>query len=142
MTASLTRSGIAPVGTERRYFNRPGEVTDTPVSRRVPQPRSSVSFAGSPAFRFSDDNPLTSGTYAQSVFRDLPDHVAYVVTELRNVAPGDWDALVETGEVYSVVSHTTTYRVEAPEVFEITDSAGRSSCTLTGQAASNDWMCT
>jgi hypothetical protein len=54
-------------------------------------------------FRFSDANPLTSGTYAQSMFRDLPEHVASVVDDHLFADAATWDALVEFGEVFDFV---------------------------------------
>ncbi len=96
---------------------------------------------GGGRFRFTDDNPVGQGTYAQSMFRELPEHVAYVVTELYRIRPADWDGLVETGEVFEYVSAYEAYRVKASEVFEVTDPDGRTTGSLTGQAAANEWLC-
>lgn len=110
----------------------------------VPEQRSARTVRpgmGGGRFRFTDDNPMGRGTYAESLFRKLPDHVAYVVTELYHMRPVEWDRLVEAGEVFEYVSAHEAYRVKAPEVFEVTDRDGRMTGSLTGQAAANEWLC-
>ncbi|WP_026454107.1 hypothetical protein [Saccharomonospora iraqiensis] len=54
-------------------------------------------------FRFSDENPLTLGPYARDKFGDLPPYIEDVITDVVGLSWGEWDALVDAGEVYSVV---------------------------------------
>lgn len=84
-------------------------------------------------FRFSDANPQSSGTYAQSRFWDLPEHVAYVVTELYNVNPVRWDELVDLGEAYEVVSPFRIYRVARAGSMSVVE-ASCSSCSGSGSS--------
>jgi hypothetical protein len=74
------------------------EERPTPVA--VPAPRS---------FRFSDVNPLTERTYAQSRFRHLPDYVVQVIEDRVHLCAGEWDVLVEDGEVYDFVGPTEVF---------------------------------
>ncbi|MDR6597229.1 hypothetical protein J2S66_005613 [Saccharothrix longispora] len=67
---------------------------ERPILQDVAAPRE---------FRFSDPNPLTSTTFARSVFRDLPAFVGAVVEERLGLCAGEWDVLVEDGEVYDFV---------------------------------------
>ena len=53
-------------------------------------------------FTFGDANPLTGRPFAQSRFRDLPGYAADAVTDMMQLKPGEWDALVEDGEAYEV----------------------------------------
>lgn len=74
---------------------------ERPVLREVPAPA---------AFRFSDPNPLTSGSYAESVFRDLPAFVGAVVGDRLGLCAGEWDVLVEDREVYDFVGPNEVFR--------------------------------
>lgn len=67
---------------------------ERPVLREVDAPES---------FRFSDSNPLTSTTFARSVFRDLPAFVGAVVRDRLGLCAGEWDVLVADGEVFDFV---------------------------------------
>lgn len=75
---------------------------ERPVLREIDAPES---------FRFSDPNPLTSGTYARSVFRDLPGFVGAVVEDRLGLCPGEWDVLVADGEVYDFVGPEEIFEV-------------------------------
>ncbi|MBP2475719.1 hypothetical protein JOF53_004591 [Crossiella equi] len=61
------------------------------------------------AFSFSEDNPLTGLAYARSRFRDLPEYAARVVTDRLHLNGGEWNVLVEDGEVYDFVAPLTRF---------------------------------
>lgn len=50
-------------------------------------------------FRFSDTNPITGKPYSQSRWQDLPEYAAVVIEQRLNFCGGEWDVLVEDGEV-------------------------------------------
>jgi hypothetical protein len=51
------------------------------------------------AFRLSMINPVTGLPYCQSRWRDLPDYAAEIIESHSNLCGGEWDVLVEDGEV-------------------------------------------
>lgn len=75
---------------------------ERPRLRSVPAPRS---------FRFSDVNPLTGRTYARSRFRDLPDYAGAVVEDRLHLVAGEWDVLVQDGEVSDFVGLFEVFEV-------------------------------
>lgn len=54
-------------------------------------------------FRFSDENPMTLDPYSRNKFGDLPPFIEDVITDVVGLSQREWDALVDRGEVYSVV---------------------------------------
>ncbi len=60
-------------------------------------------------FRFSDENPLTLVPYSKGRFGDLPPYVEDVITDVVGLSGAEWDALVDAGEVYSVVGPHRSY---------------------------------
>lgn len=62
------------------------------------------------SFRFGDDNPWTGWSFAESRYRDLPDHVADVVRDRLNLDAEEWDGLVECRAVAEVVDLDTVFR--------------------------------
>lgn len=48
---------------------------------------------------FSDPNPVTGELYCESRFADLPDFVAWLVTERLGFERHEWDGLVAVREV-------------------------------------------
>ncbi|EID55504.1 hypothetical protein [Saccharomonospora xinjiangensis] len=67
-------------------------VIDEPIVVEVPE-----------RFRFSDENPLTLEPYALGRFGDLPPYIEDVIVEQVGLSPTRWNALVASGDVYSVV---------------------------------------
>lgn len=60
-------------------------------------------------FRFRDTNDLTGLPFARSKFRDLPEFVADVVVDRLAIEPGEWDELVDMGEVYEFVGYDESF---------------------------------
>lgn len=52
-----------------------------------------------PDFRFSDTNPITGRPYSHSRWRDLPEYAADMIERTTSLCGGEWDVLVEDGEV-------------------------------------------
>lgn len=61
--------------------------------------------------RFVEVNPFTGTTYTRSLFGDLPGYAAHVVTEVLDLTPWVWDALIRSGEVHEVVADYVRYPV-------------------------------
>jgi hypothetical protein len=62
-------------------------------------------------FAFSEINPTTSTPFARCRFRDLPAYVAEVVVETLHLCSGEWNDLVQHGEVYDYSGEDDRYPV-------------------------------
>lgn len=65
------------------------------------------------SFRLSMSNPVTGRPYSESRWRDLPDYAAEVIESQSNLCGGEWDVLVEDGEVSEFLDIDKTHTVPA-----------------------------
>lgn len=80
-------------------------IDDVGAPVRVAEPPTS--------FRFSMINPVTGRPYSCSRWRELPDYAAAVIEAKTSLCPGEWDVLVEDGEVAEFVDIDHVYDVPA-----------------------------
>ncbi|WP_137812662.1 hypothetical protein [Gandjariella thermophila] len=88
------------------------------------------------SFRFSEVNPLTGVAYAQSRFRDLPGYAADVVEDRLDLCAGEWDVLVDDGEVYDFVGPDESFTV-SPHRLPV-----RKPCQQCSGTGHRPWTCT
>lgn len=104
---------------------------ERPVLQELPAPRE---------FRFSDPNPLTSGSYAQSMFRNLPAFAGAVVEDRLGLCAGEWDVLVADGEVYDFVGPDEVFWIGRTESGWWTRQFSRPGCEVVRADEDGAWL--
>lgn len=65
-------------------------------------------------FAFTEVNPITGRSFAESRFRDLPAYAADVVTNVLHMCAGEWNVEVTDGTALDWTGETDRYPVIGP----------------------------